>query len=67
VKLGPAIARARLYDSILVIPRRKTSLVEAFQQRLPWPSSSSMASNGEELPKEGLGAVLLTSVVAAAD
>jgi hypothetical protein len=55
--LRVGIASGRLRASILVVPPRKLSLVEAFHRGWPWPSLSSindgMASSRERKGREG--------------
>jgi hypothetical protein len=49
------IARGRSCTSVLVVPQRKSSLVEAMHAGWPRPSSSSMVGHGSSPGQEGKG------------
>jgi hypothetical protein len=53
-KLRSGIVRGRSCASILIVPRRKSSLVETFYGWLPWPSSNSITGHGSS-PGKGQG------------
>jgi hypothetical protein len=51
--LRPGIARGRSCASVLVVPQRKPSLVEALHERRPWLDLSSMDGSHGELGGRG--------------
>jgi hypothetical protein len=57
--LRVGIARGRSYASVLIIPRRKTSLCEATHGRRPWPDLKlyeiSWELTGEGKERRGRG------------
>jgi hypothetical protein len=55
IKLSLGIARGRSCASILIVSRRKMSLVDAFHDWCPWPSLSSRVGDGEHAQTEKVG------------